>query len=121
MITRLSKVGLIVGGVYTAYFALLMGLDYSASDKASALLGQFAVIPAGLFLSVLGSFLGYRDFPIPPDSWMNSYYLYYPMSLVISYLFGWGSSAVGGLLIRLDGGRLNRLDERILDHFDKET
>jgi hypothetical protein len=121
MIVRLSKVGLIVCGMYTAYFAVLMGGSYAAGDSASALYAALAMLPAGLFLSLLESILGYSHLPFLPYSWMNSSYFCYPVGLVIAYLFGWAMSAVGRLLVRLDGGRLDRLDERVLDYFDKDV
>jgi hypothetical protein len=39
---------------------------------------------------------------------------------VLLYLFGWMLGAIGRAVVRLDGGRLNRLDERLLDRMDKD-
>jgi len=115
---KLNKGGLICCGMYTACFLVLIGFGYFvpfADPKTGGLYIALAMMPAALFLSVLGVCLGFRDFP-SPDSWMNSVAFFYAVSLIMSYLFGWTLSAIGRRL----APRLDRLDEHVLDRLDKD-
>jgi len=114
---KLNKAGLICCGMYTAYFLVLIGFGYGpfADTKTGGLYIALATMPAALLLWVLEACLGFRDFP-SPDSWKNCAAIFYAGNLVISYLFGWTLSAI----VRRLAPRLDRLDERVLDRFDKD-
>ena len=90
---KLNKGGLIVAGIYTVYFAVLYGYSYMPGVKYPAPLVGLSFLPAGLFFGALASFLGDSGMPFSPDSWLNSDWLYFLESLVISFLFGWGAHA----------------------------
>ena len=118
---RLNRGGLIAYGLYTLHFAVFGNLAYFVRLKPSVLLAELAVLPAGIALGVVWPSLGLHDPPFAVDSWMNSYLFYYPISLVISYLFGWAIHALWSLLIRTFGKKLARLDEKIVEHLDKRS
>jgi hypothetical protein len=120
-VAKFDTVGLIFSGIYTAYFVLLTVWSHFANDIGATLLAQFSIAPGGMLVGVLMNCLGLKDLPFALDSWINSVYVFYLPSLLVSYLCGWATSATGRLLVRLVGGRLDRLDERLLDHFDKDA
>jgi hypothetical protein len=71
---KLNKGGLICSGMYTACFLVLIGFGYFvpfADPKMGGVYIALAMMPAALFLSILGACLGFRDFP-SPASWLNS-------------------------------------------------
>ena len=115
---KLSRAGLICCGFYAFWFVLLVGRSYFVDTKTGYFLVQLAIAPAGILVSGLVNLLGLPEFPI--DSPLNNVYVFGVISLVLSYLFGWMLGAIGHLLMRADGGRLDRLDERLLDRLDKD-
>ena len=116
---KLSRAGLVCCGVYAFWFVLLIGRSHFVDTKAAWFLTQLAIAPAGIAVSELMALLGVSEFPI--ESPLNNVYALGAINLVLSYLFGWALGAIGRALVRLDGGRLNRLDERLLDRIDKDT
>jgi len=118
---RLNRGGLIACGLYTLHFAVFGTLAYFVGLKPSVLLAELAVLPAGIVLGGVWPSLGLHDPPFAVDSWMNSYLLYYPVSLVVSYLFGWAIHGLWCLLIRTFGKKLDRLDEKIVERLDKRS
>ncbi|MGC2777672.1 MAG: hypothetical protein WA418_18755 [Bradyrhizobium sp.] len=116
----LNRGGLIASAIYVVHFSVFSVLSYFAGLKASVLLAEFAVLPAGLTLSLLWSLLGLHDPPFDAESWMNSYLLYLPVSLLISYMLGWALHAVWCLLARYVAPRLDRLDERLIRRFHRD-
>ncbi len=82
---KLNKGGLILGGIYTGLFAFLQLARVSASVKASAVFAQFSVLPGMMLLIDVPHSLGFRPW-IGIDSWLNNYYFFYAVSLVITYL-----------------------------------
>jgi hypothetical protein len=119
-IVRLSRAGLVFCGMHAAYFVVMIVGMYSVGDSASVIFVALAVLPAGLLLSLL-ELLGSSGFRLLLVFWINNPFLLYPVNLVIAYLLGWALGAVGRLLVRLYGGRLDRLDARVLYFFDKDT
>jgi hypothetical protein len=115
---KLSRAGLICCGFYTFWFVLLVGRSYFVDTKTGYFLAQFAVAPAAIIVSGVLILLGHPQFPI--ESPLNNIYVFGVVSLLLSYLFGWMLAAIGRALVRVDGGRLNRLDERLLDRLDKD-
>lgn len=85
---KLNKVGMILGGVYAGYFSLLMCLCYFTDDKGAYILAQFSVLPAFGPLS----WTGLIEF-LPKDSWLNSMWVFFSISLTIVYLIGLAISA----------------------------
>lgn len=116
---KLSRAGLICCGVYAFWFLLLVGRSYFVDTKTGYFLVQLAIAPAMILVSGLIGLLGLLEFPL--ESPLNNIYVFGAVSLLLSYLFGWMLSAIGRLLMRADGGRLNRLDERLLDRLDKDS
>jgi hypothetical protein len=90
-VVRLNKGGLIACAFYTLHFAIFFGWSLFASLKASVLLIVIAIFPAALFFSVLEVLLGVE---ISVDSWTNNNFIYYLVSLLISYCVGWISGAI---------------------------
>ncbi|WP_315756150.1 MULTISPECIES: hypothetical protein [unclassified Bradyrhizobium] len=117
---RLNKGGLIVSAVYIVHFLVFICFSYFAGLKASVLLAEFAVLPAGLILGSIWPLLGLHDPPFDADSWMNSYVFYFPVSLFISYMVGWALHAFWRLLARYVAPRLDRLDERLVRRFHRD-
>jgi hypothetical protein len=115
---KLSRAGLICCGFYAFWFVLLVGRSYFVDTKTGYFLAQFAVLPAVIVVSGVLGLLGHLQFPI--ESPLNNIFVFGAVSLVLSYLFGWMLGAIGRALVCLDGGMLNRLDERLLDRFDKD-
>jgi hypothetical protein len=89
---KLNKGGLIVAGIYVMYFAAFYGYSYLPSVRYPAPLVALSFLPAGLFFTALSPFCGDSGMPFSPDSWLNSDWLYFLESLVISYLFGWAAN-----------------------------
>ncbi|MGJ4946424.1 hypothetical protein ACQR1W_38115 [Bradyrhizobium sp. HKCCYLS1011] len=118
---RLNKGGLAASGLYTVHYLVFSALSHFASLKSSIVLAGLAVLPGGLFLGFVWSLLGLHDPPFAADSWMNSDLLYYPVSLLVSYLLGWGLNLFWHVLIRLVGPRLARLDERLTTYLDRDS
>ena len=116
---KLSRAGLICCGFYAFWFVLLVGRSYFVDTKTGYFLELLATAPAALLVSGLIRLLGIPEFPI--DSPLNNVFVFGVISLVLSYLFGWMLGAIGRALVRLDGGRLNRLDERVIDRIDKDA
>ncbi|CCE11311.1 membrane hypothetical protein [Bradyrhizobium sp. STM 3843] len=117
----LNKGGLVASGLYTVHYLVFSTLSHFASLKSSIVLAGLAVLPSGLFLGFVWSGLGLHDPPFPADSWMNSDLLYYPVSLLVSYLLGWGLNLFWHALIRLVGYRLEHLDERLIRYLDRDV
>jgi hypothetical protein len=118
-VVKLSRAGLVCCGFYVFWFALLVGRSYFVDTKTGYFLAYFAVVPAVFLVSGLTALLGVSKFPI--ESPLNDIYVLGVVSLVFSYLFGATLGAIGRAITRLDGGRLNRLDERLLDRIDKDS
>ena len=118
-IVKLSRAGLICCGFYAFWFVLLVGRSYFVDTKTGYFLAQLAVAPVEIFVFGLMRLLGIPDFPV--ESPLNNVFVFGAIGLVLSYLFGWMLDAIGRALVRLDGGRLNRLDERLIDRIDKDT
>lgn len=117
---RLNKGGLIASGLYVIHFALFGCLSHFAGLKASVLLAEIAVLPAGMVLGPVWSALGLHDPPFEAGSWMNSYLFYFPVSLFISYMLGWLLHGSWTLLVRVVGPSLNRLDNRLIRRFHRD-
>jgi hypothetical protein len=98
---------------------LLVSRSYFVDTKTAYFLVQLAIAPAVILVSGLISLLGASEFPI--DSVLNNIYVFGVINLVLSYLSGWMLGAIGRALVRMDSGRLNRLDDRLLDRIDKDT
>jgi hypothetical protein len=81
-------------------------MAYFVGLKASVLLAELAVLPAGIVLGFVWPSLGLHDPPFAAASWMNSYLFYYPVSLGFSYLFGWALHTLWHLLFRIFGKNL---------------
>jgi hypothetical protein len=118
-IVKLSRAGLVCCGFFALWFALLVGRSYFVDTKTAWFLTQLAVAPAVFLVSALMALLGVSKFPV--ESPFNNLYVFGVINLVLSYVFGWTLGAIGRALVRLDGGRLNRLDERLLDRIDKDS
>ena len=97
---RPNRGGLKLCGVYTVFFVMLMGLSFFSHDEGRILARALAMFPAGIALVTFPYLLGFPDL-IRVDSWLNSVYVFYPLSLVIAYLVGWACSALMTLLKRL--------------------
>ncbi len=117
---RLNKGGLIASALYVVHFLLFSCLSYSASLKASVLLAEAAVLPAGLILGWVWPALGLQDPPFGTESWMNSYRFYAPVSLVISYLFGWMLHTIWRLLVRYVGPGLEQIDTVLIKRLNRD-
>ena len=115
---KLSKAGLICCGFYAFWFVLLVGRSFFVDTKTAWFLMQLAIAPAGVLVSLLTMLPGMSGFPI--ESPLNNVYVFGVINFLLSYLFGWTLGAIGRALVRLDGGRLNRLDERLLDRIDND-
>jgi hypothetical protein len=88
---RLNRGGLIACAIYTLHFAIFFGWALFAGLKASVFLIVIAIFPAALLFSLLEVLLGVE---MSVDSWMNSNFIYYLVSLLVSYCVGWMSSAI---------------------------
>ncbi|WP_456713832.1 hypothetical protein [Bradyrhizobium sp. USDA 4353] len=116
----LNKGGLIASALYIVHFLLFSSLSYFAGLKASVLLAEMAVLPAGLILGWVWLAFGLHDPPFDTESWMNSYLFYFPVSLLISYLFGWMLHTSWRLSLRYIGPGLERIDVRLIKRLDRD-
>jgi hypothetical protein len=97
---RVSRAGLILGGVYAVVAAGLFAVAHlSFADDAPAqvlkgrvIFEQLAVAPAMMLFTYTG-LIGplMRAFPS-----MNNFYAFFVMSFSIMYLIGWGLSVIAG-------------------------
>ncbi|MGJ5036996.1 hypothetical protein ACQR13_23040 [Bradyrhizobium sp. HKCCYLRH3059] len=117
---RPNKGGLIASALYTVHFLVFSCLSYFAGLKSSVLLAEMAVLPAGMILGWLWSALGLHDPPFDIDSWMNSYLSYFPVSLLVSYLFGWMLHSLWRLAVRRIGPGLDRIDARLIKRLHRD-
>jgi hypothetical protein len=95
---KLNRTALKFCGLYIVFVILLIGLAYFSGDaKGRVILVQMAMMPAGILLLTLPHLLGFTDHLIQVDSWMNSVFFFFPMSLVAMYLIGWAFSGMSQL------------------------
>ncbi len=113
---KLNKGGLKCCAVYTGFFVIMFGLAYFSDSKGSSIPAGISVFPFGLVVGGLMYCLGLED--IPPESWLNSIYFFYLVSLVIMYFVGWTISRIArAKAARAHQRLLERLDESI--HSDR--
>jgi uncharacterized YccA/Bax inhibitor family protein len=88
---KLNRGGLIVSGIYTAISLALFAVAYLAfagNVAGQAILGQLAVAPAMMLLT----YTGLINPLVKTCPWMNSFYVFFAMSLIVTYAIGWGFS-----------------------------
>jgi hypothetical protein len=107
---RLNRGGLIGCGIYAGIFLLLVGLEFVADPKGVAVLGQFAVLPAGILLTFSG-----LNRILPDDSWMSSGYFALALSLVIAYCVGWAINGIAHLQDRFEKQPPDSIDDHLPD------
>lgn len=106
---RLNRGGLILAGIYTVMAAGLFAVaHFSFADDAPAqvlkgrvIFEQLAVAPAGVVLTHTGLI----DPLMKACPWMNNFYVFFAMSLLVMYLIGWGLNLIAR---RMDEGSAKR-------------
>lgn len=89
-----NRVALKFTAVYLCYFAVLIGISLATRNpKGATFFEMLAVVPGLLFLLCTG-ILSLLDAHVPYESWLNSWLFFFPVSLVVVYLFGCAMSVI---------------------------
>jgi hypothetical protein len=87
-VVKLNRGALKFCGVYTIFFILMAWAGHSANNgNGDSFFSQLAIMP--VFAPLTWS--GLLEF-IPPGSWMDSVFFFFPFCLVIVYFIGWAIS-----------------------------
>jgi hypothetical protein len=93
---KLNKGGLVLSGIYAAISLPLFAvafLSFSNDVKGQVVFGQLAAAPVMMLLTYTG-LIGPLTKAFP---WMNNFYAFFALSLLIMYLIGWGLSRLARL------------------------
>jgi hypothetical protein len=90
---RLNRGALILSSAYVVIALALFAVahvSFGGDVKGQVVFKQLAVAPAMMLLT----YTGLIDSLMKALPWMNSFYVYFALSLIITYLIGWGMSVV---------------------------